>query len=322
MSQRSSHPRRIAVLVDAGSNPFELACMTEVFGIDRPELGGPLYEFALCGAEPEIVMRQNFFTMSGIGGLDVLEGSDTVIVPNRPDCEAPHGAPVLEAIARAHARGARLIGMCSGAFTLAEAGVLGGHRVTLHWQWADAFRRRFPDVEVAESVLFVDDGQILTSAGSAAALDLALHVVRSDHGAVVAASVARRLVFSAHRAGGQQQFIDRPVPHAADGALAQVTEWSADRIAEPVTVADMARVAAVSPATLHRTFRAELGTTPLAWLTSQRVDRACELLEQTSLSVEAVARACGLGTAANLRHRIREATGLTPTERRRQFSTQ
>lgn len=324
MSQRSSQlspqQHRVAVLVDAGSNPFELACMTEVFGIDRPELGGALYDVRLCGAESEISMRQDFFTMSGIGELAVVDGADTVIVPNRPDYETGHTQAVLEAIARAHVRGARLIGMCSGAFTLAEAGVLAGHRVTLHWQWAPAFRKRFPEVEVAEDVLFVDDGQILTSAGSAAALDLALHVVRRDHGAAAATSVARRLVFSAHRTGGQQQFIDRPVPRKAGGQLGHLTAWMAQRITEPMSVAEMASAASMSVATLHRTFRAELGTTPLTWLTAQRVDHARELLEQTSLSVEAVARASGLGSAANLRQRFCEATGVTPTQHRRQFS--
>ncbi|MFC5677321.1 GlxA family transcriptional regulator [Aeromicrobium endophyticum] len=206
------------MLVDDGSNPFELACMLEVLGIDRPELGGPLYDVRLCGATPRVPMRQDFFTMTGIGGLETIDGADTVIVPNRPDVDRPHTPVVLEAIARAHDRGARLVGMCSGAFTLAEAGVLDGRRVTLHWMWADAFRRRYPDVTVEESVLFVDDGQILTSAGSSSALDLALHVVRTDHGAAVATSVARRLVYSAHRTGGQQQFIERPVPRGRRGA--------------------------------------------------------------------------------------------------------
>ena len=173
---------------------------------------------------------------------------------------------------------------------------------------------------MTESVLFVDDGQVLTSAGSAAALDLALHVVRSDYGAVVATSVARRLVFSSHRSGGQQQFIHRPVPEAGEGPLARVMMWVEDRVAGPVAVRDMAAAGGVSVATLHRAFRAELGTTPLAWLTARRLERARELLEATDLTIEAVARNSGFSSAANLRERFRVATGLTPTEHRSRFT--
>lgn len=159
------------------------------------------------------------------------------------------------------------MGFCSGAFTLAEAGVLDGRRATTHWQWADSFRERFPAVRLEADVLFVDDGDILTAAGSAAALDLGLHLVRRDHGAEVANSVSRRLVFAAHRDGGQRQFVERPVPDVPDASLAPVLVWAQERLGEPLTVAGLAARAAVSQATLHRRFRAQLGTTPLAWLT-------------------------------------------------------
>lgn len=321
MSKEFSQPglHRVAALVDEGSNPFELACMTEVFGIERAEVGGLLYDFRLCAHQREVPMRQNFFTMTGLAELDLLDTADTVIVPNRPDTAAPRHPAVLAAIARAHARGARLVGMCSGAFTLADAGVLRGRRVTLHWQWADEFRHRFPDTEVDDTVLFIDDGDILTSAGSAAALDLALYLVGRDHGAEIATAVARRLVFAAHRRGGQRQFIERPVPSAPGPSLAATLEWAERHATELLTVADLAARARVSVATLHRRFRAELGCTPLAWLTARRLDHARRLLETTDLPIERVAAECGLGTTANLRTRLAAATGLTPTAYRTQF---
>jgi AraC family transcriptional activator FtrA len=317
VSKDSSQPHVAVALVDEGSNPFELACLTEVLGIDRPEVGGLLYDFRMCAADVKVRMRQGFFSMTGIADLDVLEHADTVIVPNRPDTSTPHRPDVLWAIARAHARGARMIGMCSGAFTLAEAGVLEGRRVTVHWQWADEFRARHPRVRVDDDVLFVDDGDILTSAGSAAALDLALHVVRSDHGADVAAAVARRLVFPGHRPGGQRQFIERPIPKRAESPLAGALAWAEEHADEAISVTEMASRAAMSPATLHRRFRKELGCTPNQWLTTVRVEHARRLLEQTDLGIDQIAHRSGLGSATTLRNRLADHVGLTPTAYRR-----
>ncbi|MEU6487874.1 helix-turn-helix domain-containing protein [Streptomyces sp. NPDC046887] len=310
---------RVVVIVDENSNPFELGCATEVFGLSRPELGRELYAFTLCSPEPRTLMRDGFFTLTGVRDLSAADTADTLIVPNRPDTEVPRRPAVLDAVRRAHARGARLLGFCSGAFTLAEAGVLDGRRATAHWQWADDFRARFPAVRLEPDVLFVDDGDILTAAGSAAALDLGLHVVRRDHGAEVAAAVSRRLVFAAYRDGGQRQFVERPVPRAPDRSLAPLLEWVAGQLEAPHTVAGLAARAAVSPATLHRRFRAELGTTPLAWLTTQRLALACRLIERGEQRPEVVARRSGLGTAANLRSLMRRETGLTPSQYRRRF---
>jgi transcriptional regulator GlxA family with amidase domain len=226
---------------------------------------------------------------------------------------------VLHAIRRAHARGARLVGFCSGAFTLAEAGILDGRRATAHWQWADSFRARFPAVRLETDVLFVDDGDILTAAGSAAALDLGLHIVRRDHGAEVANSVSRRLVFAAHRDGGQRQFVERPVPEVPDESLAPVLAWAQEHLDAPLTVSDLAARASVSPATLHRRFRVQMGTTPLAWLTGERLALACRLIERGESRFETVARHSGLGTAANLRALMRRKIGLTPLEYRHRF---
>ncbi|KIU18013.1 GlxA family transcriptional regulator [Mycolicibacterium llatzerense] len=322
MSQDSSHPHIVVALVDEGSNPFELACLTEVLGIDRPEAGGLLYDFQMCARLPQVTMRQGFFAMTGIRTLSALESADTVIVPNRPDTTTPHHRDVLDAISRAHSRGARMIGMCSGAFTLAEAGVLAQRRVTVHWQWAEEFRNRYPLVHVDDAVLFVDDGDILTSAGSASALDLALHVVRRDHGAEIGTAVARRLVFPGHRPGGQQQFIERPLPAEPQSPLAQALIWAEQHATQPISVIDIAASAAMSTATLHRHFRAELGCTPHQWLTNVRIEHARRLLEQTHLAVDQVAHRSGLGTASNLRNRLAAHTGLTPSAYRRSFGRQ
>ncbi|MGW4972428.1 GlxA family transcriptional regulator [Streptomyces albidoflavus] len=317
--RQGAEPHRVVVVVDEHSNPFELGCATEVFGLRRPELGRQLYDFRLCSPEPRTLMRDGFFTLTGVAGLEAADAADTLIVPNRPDTEVPRRPAVLDAVRRAHARGARLVGFCSGAFTLAEAGVLDGRRATAHWQWADDFRARFPSVRLEPEVLFVDDGDILTAAGSAAALDLGLHLVRRDHGAEVANAVSRRLVFAAHREGGQRQFVERPMPDLPDESLAPVLAWAQERLDAPLTVAGLAARAAVSPATLHRRFQAQLGTTPLTWLTRERLALACRLIERGESRFDVVARRSGIGTAAHLRTLMRRETGITPSAYRSRF---
>lgn len=310
---------RVVVIVDEGSNPFELGVATELFGLRRPELGRPWYDLVLCSPQPAVRTHLGFFTLTDLLGLEVVGQADTVIVPNRPDPEVPADPAVLAAVRAAAKRGARLVSFCTGAFTLAAAGVLDGRRATTHWRWATTFAERFPLVDLQPDVLFVDDGDVLTAAGSAAALDLGLHLVRLDHGAQVAAAVSRRLVFAAHREGGQRQFLERPVPATRDTSLGPLLDWARTRLDQPLAVEDLAARAAVSPATLHRRFRAELGTTPLAWLTGERVDHACRLLEQGGTGLEHVARASGLGTAANLRAHMQQRTGLTPNAYRARF---
>ncbi|GHD18759.1 AraC family transcriptional regulator [Streptomyces violarus] len=322
MPQGSSHrPHRVVLLVDENSNPFEMSCAIEIFGLSRPELGRELYDFRLCAAAPHTRMRDGFFTLTGVAGLEAAEDADTLIVPNRPDTGTPRAPRVLDVVRRAHARGARLVGFCSGAFTLAEAGLLDGRPAACHWMWAESFRARFPQVGLERDVLFVDDGDILTASGSASALDLGLHVVRRDHGAEIANHVSRRLVFAAHRDGGQRQFVERPVPDVRDESLAPLLAWAQERLGEPMTVADLAARARVSPATLHRRFRAQLGTTPLVWLIGERVALACRLIERGEERLDVVAARSGLGTAANLRTRLRRATGLSPSAYRRRFGT-
>jgi AraC family transcriptional activator FtrA len=292
---------------------------TELFGLRRPELGRPWYDFTICAARPSVRMHLGMFTMTGLAGLEAAEAADTLIVPNRPDPRISSGQAVRATIARAAERGARLVSFCTGAFTLAEAGVLDGRRATTHWKWADEFATRFPAVHLEPEVLFVDDGDVLTAAGSAAALDLGLHLIHRDHGAEIANAVSRRLIFTGHRDGGQQQFVERPVPAVPDTSLAPVLEWARARLDRPLTVPDLATHAATSPATLHRRFRAELGTTPLAWLTNERITLACRLIERGELRLDRVAEASGLGTAANLRAQLRRHTGLSPSAYRRRF---
>ncbi|MDN0200427.1 helix-turn-helix domain-containing protein [Streptomyces sp. S.PNR 29] len=324
MPQRSSQPprpHRVAVIVDESTNPFEVGVATELFGLPRPELGlpGPLYEVTLCAPTPEIRMNHGFFTLTGVRCLEAVDDADTLVVPGRPDNVVPRGPAVLDAIRHAHARGARVISFCTGSFALAEAGLLDGRRATTHWMWADAFRGLHPKVLLEPDVLFVDEGDVLTAAGSAAALDLGLHIWRRDHGAELANAVSRRLVFAAHRDGGQKQFVERPVPDVPDESLGPLLAWAQERLDEPLTVGDLAARAAVSPATLHRRFRAQLGTTPLAWLTGERVALACRLIERGEERLDVVAARSGLGTAANLRARLRRETGLSPSAYRRRF---
>ncbi|MFJ3360881.1 helix-turn-helix domain-containing protein [Streptomyces anthocyanicus] len=322
-SSQPSRPHRVAVIVDEGTNPFEVGCATELFGLPRPELGlpGPLYEVTLCAPDPGIRMNHGFFTLTDVPGLDAVDDADTLVVPGRPDNVVPRGPAVLDSIRRAHARGARVVSLCTGSFALAEAGLLDGRRAATHWLWAETFRRLHPRVRLEPDVLFVDDGDVLTAAGSAAALDLGLHLWRLDHGAEIANAVSRRLVFAAHRDGGQRQFVERPVPDVPDESLAPLLAWAQERLGEPLTVTDLAARAAVSPATLHRRFRAQLGTTPLAWLTAERVTLARRLIERGEERLDAVAARSGLGTAANLRARLRRETGLSPSAYRRRFGT-
>lgn len=317
MSQDSSH--RVALIVDAGSNPFEMGVATELFGLRRPEIDRTWYTLTVCSPTPSVPVHLGLFTLAGLAGLDAVAGADTVIVPNRPDPWTPPRPEVLAAVRAAHRRGARLVSFCTGSFTLAAAGVLDGRRAATHWRHEGLFARLYPKVRLEHDVLFVDDGDVLTAAGSAAALDLGLHIIRRDHGAAAAASVSRRLVFTAHREGGQRQFVPAPVPATADVSLAPVLDWARERLGGPLTVADLAARATVSPATLHRRFRAELGTTPLAWLRAERVLAARSLLEETDLDLASVARSSGLGTPANLREAVRAHTGLSPSAYRSAF---
>jgi AraC family transcriptional regulator, transcriptional activator FtrA len=317
MSQESSRrPHRVALVVADGSNPFELNVAVEVFGISRPEVGMPWYELSVCAAEPTVRLREGLYELRCRGTLRDVVDADTVIAPNRPDPEVPLDGRVVRALQQAASRGARMMSFCTGAFSLAEAGLLDGRPATTQWMWTEAFRQRYPRVELRPGLLHVDDGDVLTSAGSAAALDLCLHVVRRDHGAAIARKVSDRLVFPGYREGGQQQFIARPTG-GDPPALGAVLDWARRHLADTLSVADLSRRAGMAPSTFHRRFLALTGTTPLRWLLLQRLDLARELLETTDLSTEQIASRVGHGTGSNLRDHFNRHVGLSPSAYRR-----
>lgn len=305
-----SDMRSVALAVTDGMLHFELAVAAEVFGND------PNYDLAVCGSGPA---RAGRFALAPDRGLDHLARAHTVLVPAVADVDAPPPADLVDAVRAAHAAGARVASLCTGAFVLAAAGLLDGRGATTHWAHTDALAERFPQVKVDPDVLYVDSGSVLTSAGKAAAMDLCLHLVRSDHGSAVANEVARRLVVPPHRAGGQAQFVRAPVPAHDTHPLGDLLPWATEHLDRPLTVEDLARRAAMSTRTLTRHFRAATGTTPLQWLLVHRVRRAQELLETTDDGIDAIADAAGLGSAATLRRHFTRTLGVPPDTYRRTF---
>jgi len=309
----------VAVAVTDGAPIFELAIPCEVFGYPRPELTDSWYEFRLCAAPGTRTAAG--FAPGTYHGLDALAEAHTVVVPACGSVHDEQPAELVEAVAAAHRRGARIVSLCSGAFVLAAAGILDGRPATTHWLHAGLLARRYPKVEVDASVLYIDDGDILTSAGTAAGLDLCLHLVRTDYGAAVANALAKRMVMPAHRPGGQAQYIDHGPPPAGTDPLAPLLDWARRRLAEPLTVGDLAARAHLAPRTLIRRFHAATGTTPMRWLLRLRLDRARELLETTDLPVDRIAECTGLGSPANLRHHFTRVVGTPPSSYRRAFGT-
>ena len=312
----------VACLAFAGMAPFELGVVAEVFALPRPELGARWnYGFSLCARRPGPVPVVGGFSIEVPHGLDVLARADTVVVPGTEDPRADPPADVLDALRAAHARGARLVSICSGAFVLAATGLLDGRTAATHWRYAGLLAERFPAVRVTADVLYVDHGSLLTSAGTAAGIDLCLHLVRRDHGAAVANGVARRMVVAPHRAGGQAQFAEAPVPEPVlDDPVARAMEHARDRLAEPLAIADLARHAHVSERTLTRRFRAATGTSPARWLLDQRIAAALPLLEAGEHPVERVGELVGLPSPAAFRRHFARAKGVPPSAWRRAFA--
>ncbi len=310
MLRTLSDMHAVALAATDGMLSFELTIATEVFGDD------PRYGFAVCGSAPVRVGR---FLLEPDDGLDRLTRADTVIVPGWADVDSAPPADLVDAVRAAHARGARVASLCTGAFVLAAAGLLDGLRATTHWAHTDVLAARYPAVTVDPDVLYVDNGQVLTSAGKAAAMDLCLHLVRADHGPAAANAIARLLVVPPHRAGGQAQFVPAPVPSRDDHPLSALLPWITARLDRPLTVEDLARQANMSSRHLGRHFRSATGTTPLQWLLNQRIRRAQELLENTDASVDAVAEAVGMGTATTLRRHFNRTVGVPPDTYRRTF---
>lgn len=298
--------------------PFEFGVICEVFGIDRSEHGGPTFDFHVVAAEPGPIPTKLGFDVVVHEGLDIAYSADLVAVPaSLIGTDADER--VLEVIRHAVDRGAWVLSVCSGAFTLGQAGVLAGRRATTHWMYTDRMAEMFPDTEVDPDVLFVQDGKVVTGAGTAAGIDAALHIVRTELGASAANIVARRMVVPPQRDGGQSQFIQTPVPECHTDSFAKVTEWMLEHLDHDLTVDLLARKALMSPRTFARRFRAETGTTPNAWLNRQRLLRAQQLLEETSLTLEEIARETGFGAAAVMRHHFLKVLQTTPTAYRRLF---
>jgi AraC family transcriptional activator FtrA len=315
--------RRVAALVYDGLCLFEFGIVVEIFGLPRPELDLDWYQFRVCALDrgPLRIRATGGVTMRQHAGLRTLQNAGTIVISGWRDVDERPPDALLRAVRAAHARGARLVTICSGVFVLAAAGLLDGKRATTHWQYVERLRARFPEIRVEPDVLYVDEGDILTSAGSAAGLDLCLHIVRKDYGARVANQVARRLVVPPQRDGGQAQYVPAPMRAESSGGLARVLEWAQGRLDQPLTVDALARRATMSTRTFARRFRDETGATPHQWLTHQRLLAAQQRLETSAASIDEIAEAVGLQTAATLRLHFRRALRTTPTAYRHKFST-
>lgn len=309
----------VAALVYDGVAPFELGVLCEAFGIDRREDGVPLLDFSVCGPVVGEVPTSVGFSINVERGLDRMDQADLIGVPAMPrGGRVPD--EVIAALRAAHDRGARILSVCSGAFTLGEAGLLDGRDCTTHWRYTTELAERFPLANVVPEVLYVDAGQIITSAGTAAGIDASLHLWRQEYGAAVASAVARRMVVPPQREGGQAQFIARAVPDCRAETLGPVLQWVIENLGADLGVEALARRAHMSPRTFARRFREETGTTPHTWVTSQRVQAAEELLERSDASVDWIAAEVGFGNAATLRHHFTRVRGVSPQQYRRQFA--
>jgi len=309
----------VAVVIFDGFNPFEFGSACEAFGLDRSDHGVPVLDFAVCAPQAGPVRTKLGFDISATHDLGRAAEADLIAVPaTGRGAEVPRG--VVAALQAAHDRGARLLSYCSAAFTLGEAGLLDGRECTTHWMYTDELQRTFPEAKVVPEVLYVDSGQIVTSAGTAAGLDASLHIWRQEYGAAIASTIARRMVVPPQRDGGQAQFIARAVPECDAETLGPLLGWIVANLTEELDVESLARRSLMSPRTFARRFRDETGATPHAWITQQRVLRAEELLEQTDRSVEWIAREVGFGNAATLRHHFLRVRGLSPQAYRRRFA--
>lgn len=309
---------RVALVMHASAMLYETAIASEIFGVDRSDLSptGQWYDLVVCTADG---VPHPWLPDLPTSSYAEIAHVDSVIVPSTDDLEPHSDLQLLEALRVAHSRGTRVAALCTGAFVLAEAGLLDGRAATTHWMHAGELARRYPRVDVRADILYIDEGDVLTSAGKTAALDLCIHLVRRDLGAAAANGIARRLVVPAHRSGGQAQFISPPAEPRTSAGLAPTLEWARARLDRPLTVRDLAGRAGLSTRQLARRMHAELEIGPLDWLHQQRIARAQELLERTDAAVEQIATSCGMGTAATLRRHFVRALGVTPTAYRSTF---
>ncbi|MEU3168486.1 helix-turn-helix domain-containing protein [Streptosporangium sp. NPDC006930] len=312
-------PKVVAVVGDRAA-AFELGIVCQVFGLDRSDDGLPLHDFTLCTPRPGTIPTTSGYTIQVEHGLERLIDADLITVPAWPQLDAPVPAPLLAALREAVARGAKVLTVCTGAFLPAAAGLLDDRRATTHWQFVELLARRHPRVSVEPDVLYVEDGPVLSSAGAAAGIDACLHLIRLQYGAAMANALARRLVVPAHRAGGQAQYVEAPMPPPRTPyELSELLDWIMEHLHQPLTVEALAARAAMSPRTFARRFKTLTGTTPHRWLLERRLQLAEELLETTDLSVDAVATRAGFGGADTLRHHFAARRGIAPAAYRRAF---
>lgn len=313
--------RRVAALAYDGLGTFEFGIVVELFGLRRTGLGVPWYQFEACSLERGPIRAAGGVEILVRRGLRAFANAGTIVIPGwRIDDPPP--AALIRSLRRAHSDGARLVSICSGVFVLAATGLLDGKRVTAHWRHAERLIARYPNLHVEPDVLYVDEGRILTSAGSTAGIDLGLHIIRLDYGAEIANEIARRLVMPPHRDGGQAQYVRDPGHSPLEGGLAPVLAWAQEHLTKPLAVEDFARKARMSPRTFARRFREQTGTTPHQWLTHQRLFAAQRRLETTKESIEQIAEAVGMQTPMTLRQHFSRKLGITPTAYRRRFRLQ
>lgn len=309
----------VAALVHEPISTFEFGCVAEVFGGVRPNVGVDWYDFAVGGVKSGPVMSTGGIPIHIPHGLDLFARADTIIVPCWDSTEDPP-APLIDALRAAYDRGGRVLSICSGAFVLAAAGILDGRRATTHWMHADELSRRYPKVIVEPDVLYIDEGQVVTGAGSAAGLDMMLHIIRRDHGIKVCNSVARSMVIPPYREGGQAQFVLRPVPKVPDSRFTRVLEWMRAHATEDVSTEQLASLAAMSQRSFFRRFREATGMAPYDWLIRERIAIVKELLEDGRLSIEQIATEAGFKAAETMRHHFRRIVGRSPADYRRTFA--
>ena len=310
--------KTVAMVVLPGVPPFEFGVVCEVFGSDRTAYGVPPFEFRICAETPGMVPTNLGFAIEVGDGLEPIATADLVVVCPY-DGASPPPTPVLDALREANERGAWILSVCSGAFVLAAAGLLDGRRAATHWKYSRRLAEAYPRVVVDEDVLYVQDGNIISSAGSAAGVDACLHLVRTELGSKVANAIARGMVVPPHRDGGQAQYIDRPFPIVSGDTMEHLLVWLGDHLEEDQPVSSLAARMHMSERTFARKFRAETGATPAAWVNAQRLLRAQALLEDTELSIDAVATRSGFGQAVLLRHHFKKALGISPAGYRRTF---
>jgi AraC family transcriptional activator FtrA len=315
----SRDPRRVVALAYDELGTFEFGIVVELFGLRRSGLGVPWYQFEVCSVERGPIRAAGGIRVEARRGLRAFEQAGTIVIPGWRRLDEPPPPALVRALRRAHAGGARLVSICSGVFLLAATGLLDGKRVSAHWRHADRLIAQYPDIHVEPDVLYVDEGSILTSAGSTAGIDLGLHIIRRDYGAEIANEIARRLVMPPHRDGGQVQYVRDSGRSPLEGGLAPVLAWAQAHLAKSLSVEDFAKKAATSPRSFARRFRAQTGTTPHQWLTHQRLFAAQRRLETTEESIDQIAEAVGMQTAATLRQHFSRALGTTPTAYRRRF---